>query len=70
MGIGKLIEMLSKINEPCSEYALNALAIDEPLEYVRLYFKGWKTSPNPDHRLILNPSYAKCIKFNFFSNSL
>lgn len=25
---------------PCSEYALNALAIDNPLEYVRLYLKG------------------------------
>ena len=31
---------------PCSEYALNALAIDEPLEYTRLYLEevcrcGW-----------------------------
>ena len=25
---------------PCSECALNALAIDEPLEYVRLYLEG------------------------------
>ena len=25
---------------PCSEYALNALAIDEPLEYARLYLEG------------------------------
>ncbi len=25
---------------PCSECALNALAIDEPLEYARLYFEG------------------------------
>ena len=25
---------------PCSERALNALAIDEPLEYVRLYLEG------------------------------
>lgn len=24
----------------CSEYALNALAIDEPLEYARLYLEG------------------------------
>ena len=84
MGIGKLIEMLSKNNEkrtdkmniiyatynihhnsidvytyagyflridcnkaeeglkttPCSECALNALAIDEPIEYARLYLEG------------------------------
>ena len=84
MGIGKLIEMLSKNNEkrtdkmniiyatynihhnsidiytqagyflridcnkteerlkttPCSECAFNALAIDEPLEYARLYLEG------------------------------
>ena len=25
---------------PCSECALNALAIDEPLEYTRLYLEG------------------------------
>ena len=25
---------------PCSECALNALAIDEPLEYARLYLEG------------------------------
>ena len=25
---------------PCSECALNTLAIDEPLEYVRLYLEG------------------------------
>lgn len=25
---------------PSSEYALNALAIDEPLEYARLYLDG------------------------------
>ncbi len=25
---------------PCSECALNALAIEEPLEYVRLYLEG------------------------------
>ena len=25
---------------PCSESALNALAIDEPLEYARLYLEG------------------------------
>lgn len=25
---------------PCSQCALNALAIDEPLEYVRLYLEG------------------------------
>lgn len=25
---------------PCSEYALNTLAIDEPLEYARLYLDG------------------------------
>ena len=25
---------------PCSDCALNALAIDEPLEYVRLYLDG------------------------------
>ena len=25
---------------PCSEYALNTLAIDDPLEYARLYLKG------------------------------
>nr|WP_300858600.1 DUF6061 family protein [uncultured Acetatifactor sp.] len=25
---------------PCSECALNALAIDEPLEYVRFYLEG------------------------------
>ena len=25
---------------PCSEYALNALAIDDPLEYARLYLEG------------------------------
>ena len=25
---------------PCSEYALNAIAIDEQLEYARLYLEG------------------------------
>ncbi len=25
---------------PCSECALNALAVDEPLEYARLYLEG------------------------------
>ena len=25
---------------PCSDWALNALAIDEPLEYARLYLDG------------------------------
>ena len=25
---------------PCSECALNALAIDEPLEYIKLYLDG------------------------------
>lgn len=48
MGIGKLIEMLSRNQKrqincnttPCSECVLNALAIDEPLEYARLYLNG------------------------------
>ena len=25
---------------PCSEYALNAFALDEPFEYTRLYLEG------------------------------
>ena len=55
---------------PGSDCALNPLAIDEPLEYVRLYLDGILLDVSVSQSVYIRTFYRSLIQTLFFNNHL